>query len=185
MKNSIKGAIAAGGAAVILLGGAGSLAYWNDTEGIDGGTISSGNLKIDSEDCLDADWTVTNNLEKPDGALFVIDAEEIVPGDVLTKTCTIDIVAVGTNLRAILDVTGGVNADGTTMAGEAYDFESTFLRADGSAIQDSEITPADSGTSIDATITLDFKRLAVVDNDSKLKKIDLNDFTVTATQVNS
>ena len=41
MNRTTKGAIAAGAAAVLLLGGAGSLAYWSDCQDAAGGTINS------------------------------------------------------------------------------------------------------------------------------------------------
>ncbi len=40
MRNSIKAALAATTGAALLLGGAGSLAYWSDEEVIPGGTIN-------------------------------------------------------------------------------------------------------------------------------------------------
>ncbi len=123
MKNSIKGAIAAGGAAVILLGGAGSLAYWNSTDTIAGGTITSGDLVIDATRCDDAEWTVSNTVEGVTQATFGA-LEDIVRGDKLTKTCTVDIVAVGTNLRARLGATGG--AETGTLEADDYDVTSTF-----------------------------------------------------------
>ena len=45
MKKSTKGALAATTAGVLLLGGAGSLAFWSDSIG--GSTISSGHISLD------------------------------------------------------------------------------------------------------------------------------------------
>jgi len=55
MNKTIKGSLAAGAAAVLLLGGAGSLAYWTDAADIDGGTITAGTLTLDAGTC--GDWT--------------------------------------------------------------------------------------------------------------------------------
>lgn len=46
MRNSIKAALAATTGAALLLGGAGSLAYWSDEEVIPGGTINGGSLDL-------------------------------------------------------------------------------------------------------------------------------------------
>ncbi len=41
MNKTTKGALAASAAAVLLLGGAGSLAYWSDAETIQGGDVTA------------------------------------------------------------------------------------------------------------------------------------------------
>lgn len=88
MKKSTKGAIAAGAAAVLLLGGAGSLAYWSDAESADGGTITAGSLTLSAVTCG------TSWLE---GASPVT---TIVPGDTVTKTCTGTLTLVGDHIGA-------------------------------------------------------------------------------------
>lgn len=49
MHNNIKAALAATAATVLLLGGAGTLASWNDSETIGGGAIKSGELSLTQE----------------------------------------------------------------------------------------------------------------------------------------
>lgn len=78
MKKTTKGALAAGGAAALLLGGAGTLAYWTDTAEVPGATISSGHLDLAGEDCGDG-WTL-------EGAAYT--DQLLVPGDTLSKSCT-------------------------------------------------------------------------------------------------
>jgi alternate signal-mediated exported protein len=95
MKNSLKGSLAAVAAAILLLGGAGSLAYWNDSESVPGASVSSGRLALGTPDC-GAGWTLDG------GAAYT--TQQIVPGDTLTKTCTIDLVATGTHLGADLAI---------------------------------------------------------------------------------
>ena len=56
MNKTVKGAFAAGTAAFLLVGGAGSLAYWNDTANVAGSTINSGTLTLDSSSCGTAAW---------------------------------------------------------------------------------------------------------------------------------
>jgi alternate signal-mediated exported protein len=79
LNSTTKGSLAAVVAALLLTGGAGTLAYWNDTENVPGGPISSGQLDLGTPACgagwvLDGGATLTTQL--------------IVPGDTLTKTCT-------------------------------------------------------------------------------------------------
>jgi alternate signal-mediated exported protein len=95
MTNSLKGTFAALAAAILLLGGAGSLAYWTDSENLPGTSISSGELDLGTPSC-GSGWVLDG------GAAFT--TQEIVPGDVLTKTCTLDLVASGAHLGADLDI---------------------------------------------------------------------------------
>ncbi len=83
MKKSTKGAVAAGGAAVLLLGGATTLAYWTDTASVPGATISSGHLDLTGETCTG--WLLDG------GAAYT--SQLLVPGDSLTQDCsyTLDI----------------------------------------------------------------------------------------------
>ena len=79
MNKTTKGSLAAGAAAVLLLGGAGSLAYWTDAASIDGGSITSGTLTLDAGTC--AGWTYS------DGAAGAGKTVELfVPGDLVTNT---------------------------------------------------------------------------------------------------
>ena len=56
MNRSTKGAIAAGAAAVLLMGGAGSLAFWTADGDVDGGTVTAGTLSLTDLEC-DTTWT--------------------------------------------------------------------------------------------------------------------------------
>src|SRR5205085_10847187 len=95
MKKSTKGALATSAAAVLLLGGAGTLAFWNDSATVPGGTVQSGQLELGAPDC-GAGWTLD------DGSLFT--TQLLVPGDSLTKVCTVDLLATGAHLGADLVV---------------------------------------------------------------------------------
>ena len=92
MKKQTKGAIAAGGAAVLLLGGLGSLAYWNDSTALGGSTITSGQLSMTKDA---GTWTDENGSINP--TTF-----RLVPGDTVTYTTTVTINATGDNLKAKL-----------------------------------------------------------------------------------
>ena len=79
MKKSTKGALAAGAAAALLLGGAGSLAYWTDAATVNGGQITSGSMDLTATDCSSATW-----LHIEDDSVVTT----IVPGDTVYKVCS-------------------------------------------------------------------------------------------------
>ena len=95
MNKSTKGALATTAAAVLLLGGAGTLAFWTDSATVPGGTIQSGELELGAPDC-GVGWTLD------DGSALT--TQLLVPGDTLTKVCTVDLVATGAHLGADLAV---------------------------------------------------------------------------------
>ena len=98
MKKTTAAAVAAAVGAVLLLGGAGTLAYWSDTETSAAQTISSGTLDLGT--LADGSWKVTNGT--------VVDAAytgAIVPGDKLTKTVNVPVTLAGQNIKATLAVT--------------------------------------------------------------------------------
>ncbi|GCD88794.1 alternate-type signal peptide domain-containing protein [Nocardioides sp. LS1] len=97
MKKATKGALAAAAAGSLLLGGAGSLAYWTATGDVNGGSFASGTLSLTNPTC-DTNW-VYNAGAANAGATVAL----IVPGDVLTKQCTTTLDATGDNLSATLD----------------------------------------------------------------------------------
>ncbi len=181
MNKTVKGAFAATAAVALLAGGAGTLAYWNDSDTVTGSSFTAGQLDIDAANCNTAGWTVTNTLEGVNNVAFVPGTDKVVPGDVLKKTCTVAITAVGKNLRASLGVTPPT-ATGSTMAADSYTLTSSFTRGTQSM---TVITDDDTNKTIDAVITLSFPIKTVVDNTSQLKKVDLSLITVTATQATS
>jgi alternate signal-mediated exported protein len=181
MKRSTKGAIAAGGAAVLLMGGAGTLAYWTATGTVDGGSFTSGELKLLNEDCDGAGggtgtgWffdsgEVTNGKEYAAGDLLV-------PGDVLSKTCTFDIKATGEHLRATLAATGGT--DSGALAASLT--PSAAFIVDGGAV--TEITEGNDGDVLSATVSVTFDPAA--NNTTQNISGVLADYVVTLTQAHN
>lgn len=77
-----KGTLAAAAAAVLLLGGVGTLAYWTDEESTPGTTINTGHLDLTDLDC-GTGWTIDG------GTAYT--TQLLVPGDTLTKTCDAEI----------------------------------------------------------------------------------------------
>src|SRR4051794_29804387 len=93
MKKSTKGALAAAVAAVLLLGGAGTLAFWNASSPVAGGTLTTGTLKLSDVEC-EPTWT--------EGA--DTDVALLVPGDTVTKECTADIELTGDHISATVEL---------------------------------------------------------------------------------
>jgi alternate signal-mediated exported protein len=93
----MKGAIAAGAAGILLLGGAGTFATWSDSKDIDAGTVSTGQLSLTA---APGSWKKTGSQT----VIPNISAYQIVPGDSLTYTTTVTVKAEGENLKAVLAV---------------------------------------------------------------------------------
>jgi len=111
MNKTFKGAGAAVAAGVLLLGGAGSLASWSDSEPVTGTDITSGTLSLDNggvdhiTDNFEADGTTVKwdncSTWQFDGETLA-DGHLLVPGDEVTKTCDYTVNATGDNLAATL-----------------------------------------------------------------------------------
>ncbi|CAM2932182.1 alternate-type signal peptide domain-containing protein [Prescottella defluvii] len=102
MNKKTKGAIAAGAAALLLAGGAGTFAAWNDTETLDGGTITAGKLQFTGT--TTGTWYEDAATE---GNEVDLETFKIVPGDVLVYKATTTFIAEGTNLNATLTLDPG------------------------------------------------------------------------------
>jgi alternate signal-mediated exported protein len=99
MERVTKAAIATGAAAILLLGGAGTLAYWNQGGQSTIGGLTTGNLSADNQVCTD--WTYANG--SAEGTAVV---NGLVPGDEVTVTCTIDVTGKGDHLGIVASFTG-------------------------------------------------------------------------------
>lgn len=87
MNKLVKGAIAGAAGIALLMGGAGSLALWNDSANITDASVTSGKLTIAA---TTGTWTGNPAL--------------MVPGDNATYTSTITVTALGTNLHSTLTI---------------------------------------------------------------------------------
>lgn len=185
MKKSTKGAFAAAAAGSLLLGGAGSLAYWTDASTVDGKAITSGHLQLNpiTATCDDS-WQL-------DGEDY--DAQVLVPGDELTRHCSYTVSMSGKNLSAKLDVVGPAWADGGDSAlEEDLDVDADFTYdADGVGTGIAQavtgpVTGLANGAVVDADLTVSFEDVAGENNASNLTGADLtatlDDTTVTITQ---
>jgi alternate signal-mediated exported protein len=145
MNKSTKGALAAAAAGALLLGGAGSLAYWSGSQDVPGGTFTSGYLQLTDDTCASATWTLDG------GAAYT--TQRIVPGDTLTKTCDFAIDGVGDHMTVSLDTaTPGWSA--TNALTDDLSVDATFSGDISGPLGD----PATIGASetITATITVSF-----------------------------
>ncbi|GAB4004784.1 alternate-type signal peptide domain-containing protein [Nocardioides ultimimeridianus] len=150
MKKTTKGAIAAGGAAVLLMGGAGTLAYWTSTATVAGTSISTGHMSLDLVSC--GGWKLD------DGTALA--SQKLVPGDSISNVCTYTLSASGSHLAATLTTPAAVAATGTLASAanvslpvtSAYSLGGTALSTSAPAT----VTSADNGKTLSATITVSF-----------------------------
>lgn len=152
MKKSTKGAIAASAAGVLLLGGAGTLAYWTAEGDAAGSDIVSGELKLTDGDC-DDNWVYSG------GAADGNTVNLFVPGDVITKQCTFDVTATGDNLSATLSAPGTVDLSAVNAADEPVDLTADvtadYTIGATSIAEGGEITSANNGQTLTVTFLVD------------------------------
>ena len=95
MNKATKGAIAAGAAGILLLGGAGTFALWEDTKSIDAAPVSTGVLTLG----LAGPGTWYDATAGTVGTITDISTFNIVPGDTVTYTTPVTVTAQGDNLK--------------------------------------------------------------------------------------
>ncbi|WP_448221551.1 alternate-type signal peptide domain-containing protein [Gordonia iterans] len=102
MNRKTKGALAAGAGAILLLGGAGSLALWSDEDQVSGGDITAGDFGID------CGTTGTWTDQSGDVPVVTINpaSDLMVPGDTWVYTGDCAVTATGKNMKAEMTVTG-------------------------------------------------------------------------------
>lgn len=107
MKKITKAAIAGTVGAALLVGGAGSLAFWTDTENGPAVQIQSGQLDIAPLTSASQTWKIQQVVAGSTSSTsvdFAPATDKIVPGDVLTTTVNVPVTLVGKNIKAKLDV---------------------------------------------------------------------------------
>lgn len=182
MNKFTKASIATGAGIVLLLGGGGTLAYWNAEAGAGAGTINAGTLAITAGAA--GTWEDQNGSIDPSTFL-------VVPGDTLTFTRTFTIEATGDNLVADLSV------DDAGILPQDWDDELTttaVYSVDGGATSITQITDANDGQTLTVVVTLAFAfdgdvanntptAEDDVNNDSQGDSVDLSALQVVLTQV--
>lgn len=183
MNRSTKGALATAGAAALLVGGAGTLAFWSESETVAGTTVDAGHLNLvaDATNTGCGDWELDSGEQAP---VSWADGDPLVPGDVLTKECLYTIDAQGNHLRANVSVSTPI-LSGALAAGLVVD--ATGVTVGGLA--ETAFTEADDGSALGVTITVTFTDPGAADNTFNDPATDftavLDAITVTATQVHS
>ncbi|MCU1481317.1 MAG: hypothetical protein JWQ19_2103 [Subtercola sp.] len=190
MKKIVKGAIAAAAGIALLLGGAGTFAYWNSSQTISGASIVSGNLLVTDPGPAGV-WTI-NGGSTP----ISLTGYLIVPGDVLTYKKTMAITATGNNLVATLGlgaaaITASDLAKPADVALAGYLTSTAVLTATGTGITGTSptytVTPGSAGISqnVDVVVTITFPKstTAGLENNTKVGSVSLANLTVTLSQV--
>lgn len=178
MNKLTKAAIAGAAGIALLLGGAGSLAYWNDSASLAGASINAGTLVIEANG--DGAWSDT------DGVIADIADFLAVPGDKLTYTAAFNITATGDNLSAKVALDGGsiVPADNENDADNAL----AALLGKSVVIKVNDVTtfnvaPAVGPQTVEVSVTITWPLGGDgVGNDAMNGKVNLNGMTVTLTQ---
>lgn len=192
MKKSTKGVIAASAAGVLLLGGAGSLAYWTAEGSADGGSITAGELKLADGECGDG-WVYAPGSAGAGDAVTLF-----VPGDTVRQVCTFDLTATGDNLAATIAVpTSFTPTETPTLTSADFTVTGAFEISDNATptpvtrtiANGGTVTSADNGSTITATIDVtvpfgtDEDGTPVVNgNDTQNLLAEFSDITVGLTQ---
>lgn len=176
MNKLAKAAIAGAAGIALLLGGAGSLAFWNDSAGMGGASITAGTLTIRSN--TDGAWT--NDGNPVDLATF-----RAVPGDELVFTTTFNVTATGDNLSATVGITGdsieaaSTGAADTALAGLLT--KSVAFKVDGDT--STTVDPAPGIQVVTVSVTISWPNgTSAADNPAKNGAVDLTGMTITLTQ---
>lgn len=164
MKKSTKGALAAAAAGTLLLGGAGSLAFWSESTTVDGGDLASGSITLTSVTC-DDDFTHTETDTK---------VVNIVPGDTITKQCTGTLTLVGDHIGATvtLDPASITSLDGS-LGSEVV--ATATMTSPAATVSDAGVYPV----TIDIDVTFP---TTVTSETSQTSTASLNALTLVATQ---
>jgi alternate signal-mediated exported protein len=180
MKKATKGTLASAVGVLLFLGGAGTLAFWTDSQPIAGGAINSGHLKIvtDATNTGCGSWKLDSAESAP--ATYTV-GDPLVPGDTLTRDCSFTVKATGNHLRATVGITA-VNFSGTDgdFSGK-LNASVSAVKIDGTPV--TSFTEADNGGTLTASVTVTFDSGAL--NGTEDLATLLDSLTLTATQVHA
>lgn len=168
MKKSTKALIAGGVGAALLLGGAGTIAYWTDEANGGNGTITAGSLDIGT--VSGSGWEISHQGdgtgEPTEPVAFDPATDQIVPGDLLSYTQSIPVTLEGENIAATFDGVIDVTATGTEPANEALaaaivgeDLTTTGLTEATGEITldpDTDVLTGEGTGTVDVTTTITF-----------------------------
>ncbi|EME20043.1 alternate-type signal peptide domain-containing protein [Rhodococcus qingshengii] len=180
MNKATKGAVAAGAAALLLAGGAGTMAAWNANAPMTGGTITAGHLTLSADPSALPSWTVTNGATTETNV--DIASYRVSPGDKITYTGKVKVGIDGKNLKA------QVVADTTTITGSLATALTTTTSTTLAGQPLTQLTEANDGTTVDVVVTFDFPKGTVLpdntaNNASQDQTASLANFNVKLEQV--
>lgn len=178
MKKTTKGAFAAGAAGVLLLGGAGSLAYWTATGTATTGAIHSGSLKL-TDTSSATGWTYANGSDAGSAVSL------IVPGDQITTTRTFTVDATGDHLTASVSTPSTISYTPASTATETLNVGATYDVGGRALASGDEVTSADNGKTLTVKLTVTFPygdATAVNADDTQGLNQTLDNVAVTLTQ---
>lgn len=181
MNKLVKGALAGAAGIALLLGGAGTFAYWNSSYGVQGGTIIAGQLKI-------ADDGVAGVWKDQTGTVINLATYHIVPGDVLTYSDSVNLTATGNNLVATLGLASGSIVGSTSAAADTalagFLTSNAQLSATGTAVSGTGPYTIKQGTGVvtlTATITFPLGT-DTTNNSAMLGSVNLSGMSISVTQ---
>lgn len=147
MNKMIKGAALAGLGIALLLGGAGTLAVWNDAVETDAGAIVSGDLEVTADK---GEWTSSIT-----GTVADIASYRVVPGETLTYSQPLTVVLEGDALEATLEVTGAGQNNGFTPA--SVEVSPALLTNSAGQVLPGTVLTEDSPDAVTASVSFGFK----------------------------
>ncbi|MGV8884218.1 MAG: alternate-type signal peptide domain-containing protein [Microbacteriaceae bacterium] len=180
MNKLVKGAIATAAGIALLMGGAGTLAFWSDAENITGGTITAGNLDISTP----ATAPATDGWKSGTTAINLA-TYKIIPGSTITYTKTFNVTAVGNGLTATAAL-GNQSIAGTTTSAADVALANRLTKTAAftvGGVSTSTVSAAAGTQTVVVTVSITFTDgTAVVDNPAKLGSVNLSNFDLTLTQ---
>lgn len=199
MNKLVKGAVATAAGVALLMGGAGTFAYWNDSVGVTGATITAGNLLVEAPATAPAGdgWKVQKNGTGTAATVTNISSFVASPGDKFTYTKTINVTATGDNLVATLALGAGSITGATTGTADtalaAYLQKTASIAITGAGVAaigttgTFSVTPGTAGVTarpvtVSVVITYPKSATAGAENDTKLGSVNLSGLTVTLNQ---
>lgn len=150
MKKSTTAAVAAGVGFVLLLGGAGTLAYWSDSDDSTRETIASGTLDLGTP-AVGA-WSVRHGAADTTPEAYT---GPVVPGDILTKTIDVPVTMIGQNLAADLVVSSPSVINQTSAnAGLVDALKIQIVSVDGKTGTAASVTAASNKMSVPVVVSV-------------------------------
>lgn len=171
MERMTKAALATAGAAALLVGGAGTLAFWTAEGTATGTDVTSGTLTMTDGAC--GDWALDGG-----GAI----AEGIVPGDTVTTDCTMAIGGTGDHLAlGDIAVTSPTWAEDNPLA-TALELDAVSATLDGTDLELPVTAPVAVGEASPLVVTVSATLPEDSGNDTQALTATLADVTVQVTQ---